>query len=132
VNEEGMDRFGLVAGISIPLWNRNRKGIADAEGRRDETRLEAIDVWRELVCDAAAAHAHLAILLAHPPLPANEREQADRLSDAGELSPLDYLAVREQIFGTKLDEADWKRDVALAVIEMERFTVETANRSHSK
>jgi outer membrane protein TolC len=120
-NEEGLDRLGIVAGISIPLWNRNRKGIAEAEGKRDETRLAAIDVWRDLVCDAAAAHAHLVNLLAHPPVPPSERVQADRLADAGELTPLDYLAVREQIFDMKLDEADWKRDVALATAELTRY-----------
>lgn len=124
VNEEGLDRFGLVAGISVPLWNRNRKGIAEAEGERDAASLAAVDVWRDVVCDAAAARVHLAYLLEHPPVPANEREQADILADAGELTPLDYLAVREQIFDMKLAEADWKRDVALAAAELERFDID--------
>ena len=123
-NEEGLDRFGLVAGISIPLWNRNRKGIAEAEGTRDEARLAAIDAWRSLVCDAATARVHLSNLLMHPPVPANEREQADRLADAGELTPLDYLAVREQIFDLRLDELNWRRDVALAAAELERFKID--------
>ena len=123
-NEEGLDRFGLVAGISIPLWNRNRKGIAEAEGTRDEARLAAIDAWRSLVCDAATAREHLSNLLMHPPVPANEREQADRLADAGELTPLDYLAVREQIFDPRLDELNWRRDVALAAAELERFKID--------
>ena len=123
-NEEGLDRFGLIAGISIPLWNRNRKGIAEAEGARDEARLAAIDAWRSLVCDTATARVHLANLLTHPPLPANEREQADRLADAGELTPLDYLAVREQIFDLRLDELNWRRDVALAAAELQRFKID--------
>lgn len=123
-NEEGLDRFGLVAGVTIPLWNRNRKNIAKADGEREERRLAAIDTWRSLVCDAAAARAHLANLLSHPPIPANERKETDRLADAGELTPLDYLAVREQIFDLKLEEADWKRDVALAATELNRFTTE--------
>jgi outer membrane protein TolC len=123
-NEEGLDRFGLIAGISIPLWNRNRKGIAEAEGTRDEARLAAIDAWRSLVCDAATARVHLSNLLMHPPVPANEREQADRLADAGELTPLDYLAVREQIFDLRLDELNWRRDVALAAAELERFKID--------
>lgn len=123
-NEEGLDRFGIVAGVTVPLWNRNRKGIAVAEGERDERRLAAIDTWRSLVCDAAAARAHLANLLSHPPSPANEREETDILADAGELTPLDYLAVREQIFDLKLDEADWKRDVALAAAELSRYSTE--------
>ena len=123
-NEEGLDRFGLIAGISIPLWNRNRKGIAEAEGARDEARLAAIDMWRSLVCDAATARVHLSNLLMHPPIPANEREQTDKLADAGELTPLDYLAVREQIFDLRLDELNWRRDVALAAAELQRFKID--------
>lgn len=123
-NEEGLDRFGLIAGISIPLWNRNRKGIAEAEGTRDEARLAAIDMWRSLVCDAATARVHLSNLLMHPPIPANEREQTDKLADAGELTPLDYLAVREQIFDLRLDELNWRRDVALAAAELQRFKID--------
>lgn len=129
VNEEGLDRFGLVAGISLPLWNRNRKGIAEAEGARDDARLAAIDVWRSLVCDAAEARANLVRLLAHPPVPTSEREQADRLADAGELTPLEYLDVREEIMGFELAHADWRRDVALAAAELEKFNVNSnANR----
>ena len=123
-NEEGLDRFGLIAGISIPLWNRNRKGIAEAEGARDEARLAAIDMWRSLVCDAATARVHLSNLLMHPPVPANEREQTDKLADAGELTPLDYLAVREQIFDLRLDELNWRHDVALAAAELQRFKID--------
>lgn len=123
-NEEGLDRFGLIAGASIPLWNRNRKGIAEAEGTRDEARRAAIDMWRSLVCDAATARVHLSNLLMHPPIPANEREQTDKLADAGELTPLDYLAVREQIFDLRLDELNWRRDVALAAAELQRFKID--------
>lgn len=123
VNEEGLDRFGLVAGISIPLWNRNRKGIAEAEGARNEARLAAIDAWRTLVCDAAEARANLAQLLEHPPVPSSEREHTDRLADAGELTPLEYLDVRDEIMEFELADVDWRRDVALAVAELERFKV---------
>ncbi len=120
-NEEGLDRIGLVAGVTLPLWNRNRKGIAKAKAARDEARLKAIDVWRGLVCDAAAARFALVRLTEHPPVPPSERREADELADAGELAPLDYLAVREEILDQKLSHADWRRDVALAAAELEKF-----------
>jgi len=123
-NEEGLDRLGIVAGATLPLWNRNRKGIAEAKGARDEARLAAVDTWCALVCDASAAHARLANLLSHPSVPASERREADMLADAGELAPPDYLAVREEILDQKLSEADWRRDVALAAAEMKRFEQE--------
>lgn len=123
VNEEGLDRFGIVAGLSIPLWNRNRKGIAEAEAARDEARLEAIDTWRKLVCDGAEARANLTELLAHPPVPSSEREHTDALADAGELTPMEYLAVRDEIMEFELADVEWRRDVALAVAELERLKV---------
>ena len=121
-NEEGLDRIGLVAGITLPLWNRNRKGIAEAESARDGTRRDAIDIWRSLVCDAAAAHNTLTVLLEHPPEPPNAQDDADALTDVGELTPLDYLVIREEILDAQLSELDWRRDVALAAAELERFT----------
>ena len=120
-NEEGLDRLGIVAGITLPLWNRNRKGIAAAEAARDEARQNALDVWRDLVCDAAAAHATLVHLLGHPSAPVNERVEVDRLADAGELTPLDYLAVREEILDQKLAEAEWRGEVAIAEAELGKF-----------
>lgn len=123
-HEEGLDRFGLVAGVSIPLWNRNRKGVAEAESVRDAARLSAVDVWRSLVCDAAEARACLDRLLEHPPVPSNEREHADRLADAGELTLIEYLDVRDEIMEFELAHADWRRDVALALAGLERFNVD--------
>jgi outer membrane protein TolC len=120
-NEEGLDRFGLIAGASIPLWNRNRKAIAEASATREILRLEAIDVWRGLVCEAASAYATLVHLAGHPPVPSTEIDEADKLADAGELTPLDYLTVREEILDQKLSEAHWLRDIALAAVEFEKF-----------
>jgi hypothetical protein len=120
-NEEGLDRFGIVAGVTLPLWNRNRKAIAEASATREILRLEAIDVWRGLVCEAASAYATLVHLAGHPPVPSTEIDEADKLADAGELTPLDYLTVREEILDQKLSEAEWLRDIALAAAEFEKF-----------
>jgi outer membrane protein TolC len=123
VNEEGLDRFGIVAGLTVPLWNRNRKNIAEAEADRDALHLAAINVWRTLVCDAAEARANLLRLLKHPPLPNNELEHADILSAAGELTPLEYIEVREEILNFELAHADWRREVALSSAELEKYNV---------
>ena len=50
-NEEGENRLGLGLGIRLPLWNRNRQGLAEAEGRRAHARLEALETWRTLVAN---------------------------------------------------------------------------------
>lgn len=122
--EEGIDRLGLVAGLTLPLWNRNRKGIAEAEGVRDEARAAAISAWRDLVRDAAAARAQLENLLKHPPPPASEREQYEKLADAGELGPIDYLAVREEICDLELEESEWRAEVCVAEEELGRVISE--------
>ena len=120
-HEDGLDRFGLVAGLTLPLWNRNRKGIAKAEAVRDETRFAAIDVWRQLVSDTAAARRTLAVLLDHPHAPPSERKDAEKLADAGELGPLDYLSVREELVEFDLQESEWHHDVCLAWEEVQRL-----------
>jgi outer membrane protein TolC len=48
-NEEGENRLGLTLGLSLPLWNRNRRGIAHAEGGREEAKQAALAEWRRLV-----------------------------------------------------------------------------------
>ena len=121
--EDGLDRFGLVAGLTLPLWNRNRKGIAEAEATRDEARFTAIDVWRKLVTDAAAARRTLTVLLDHPHAPPTGRTNAETLADAGELGPLDYLSVREELVEFDLQESEWHHDVCLAWEEVQRFKI---------
>lgn len=48
-NEEGDNRLGLTLGLSLPLWNRNRRGIARAESGREEAKQAALAEWRRLV-----------------------------------------------------------------------------------
>ena len=112
--EEGLDRLGLVAGVTLPLWNRNRKGIAEAEGTRDEAKQEAVRIWREIVLAAAAARRTLERLRTHPAPPAHDVADADGLFDAGEISPLDYLVIREELLDGELAEITWRRALRLA------------------
>ena len=123
-NEEGKDRIGVVAGITLPLWNRNRKAIAEAESARDEARLGAVDTWKNLAMEAYAVHARLVKLLNHPPPPAGEAEYAKKLFSAGELSPLDYLAAREAILTVDLENVSWESAVAAANAELEKYVPE--------
>ena len=49
VEHDGEWQGGLAFGMTLPLWNRNRAGIASAESLRAEARQECIDTWRSLV-----------------------------------------------------------------------------------
>lgn len=121
--EDGNDRFGLIAGISLPLWNRNRKAIAEASGARDVSRMEAIDTWREVVRARALACEALKALNAHEEPPATDRETAERLLGAGEIGPLDYLALRDEILEAELSEINRSRETCLAFEELRRWSV---------
>lgn len=122
--EEGEDRFGFVVGTTLPLWNRNRKGIATAEGERDAAREEAIAAWRTVVTEADAAVRRYRRLVAHGPERHPRRETADRLAEAGELKPLEYLAVREELLEAELAETEWRLGVRLAAEELRKFELE--------
>lgn len=122
--EEGTDRFGLTAGLTLPLWNRNRRGIAEAEGVRDEARMKAVGIWRETVLDADAARRALERLENHPPETPPDRDATDALSDAGEIGALEYLAIREEALDAVLMERDWRRDVRLAEEDLKQFETE--------
>lgn len=121
--EDGNDRFGLVVGLSLPLWNRNRRAIAEAEGKRELTRLEAIDVWREIVSSHAAALQSAQALVEHHDAPMMAAETAARLARAGEIGPLDYLALIDEALEAELAEIEWRRESCLAREEIERYSV---------
>ena len=112
--EEGLDRLGIVAGVTLPLWKRNRKGIAEAEGVRDEAKQDAVRIWREIVLEAAVARRTLERLRSHPALSAHDVADANALFDAGEITPLDYLVVREELLDGEIAEIAWRRDLRLA------------------
>ena len=58
-HEEGSARAGVGVGFTLPLWNRNRQAIAEAESTRDSSRFEAVAEWRTLVAEWHEARAAL-------------------------------------------------------------------------
>ncbi len=128
-NEEGSDRIGLLAGARIPAWNRNRQAIAQAQAHRDEAREEAVGTWYEINIKAYQAWAALANLLSHPPSPAQdadgvEEKLSESLLEAGEISPLEYISIREEILIQSLEEIRWRKAVALAEAELKKFNTQ--------
>ena len=122
--EEGLDRFGIVGGISLPLWNRNRKAIAEAEGKRDASRADALALWKEIVEDVSAARKKLRRLLEHrAENAAKSVQEVNALSDAGEIDALGFIAAREEILEARLSELEWKTDICLVSEEIEKNNV---------
>jgi hypothetical protein len=124
-NEEGQGRIGLVAGATLPLWNRNRRGIAQAEGERDELNWDAISLWREITLDVHAARRKLKNLIDHQPDHRSRSvTEANQLLKAGELDILAYLSAREEILEAELAEVEWKTGICLASEELNKNNAE--------
>ena len=99
-HEEGGGRLGLSLGVTLPLWNRNRLGVARAEGGRGLARHEALAEWRGLVSDLHetrellknAEQVERLIRESRLPEASGAAERVERLFKAGET---DVLAVTE-------------------------------------
>lgn len=119
-HEDGSGRAGFVAGLTLPLWNRNRKGIAEATGTRDLARQAALDTWREIVARRCVAAETLRTLRTHPEPPPTDRPTAEALARAGEIGPLDYLALLDEILEGDLAEITRHKETCRAREELNR------------
>ena len=109
-HEEGGVRLGLSLGVTLPLWNRNRRAIAKAEGERDIARHETLAEWRALV--AELNEARMALLSA---------EQSARfISEQSLPVALAALSQNERLF--RLGESD-----VVTMMQTEKTLYETQN-----
>jgi len=122
--EDGMDRIGLVAGLTLPLWNRNRKGIAEAESVRDLDRDQAVRVWRDLVSGSISAARVMKVLASRQEPKARDRKVADRLHETGEATDLVYLSLVDEITEAELDRIECRERFAEAEAELERYRID--------
>ncbi|MBO7207454.1 MAG: hypothetical protein J6W10_07555, partial [Kiritimatiellae bacterium] len=98
---------------------------AEAEANRNEARLSAINIWKSLALESNAAFVKAEKLLNHPPAPVGESKYADRLLEAGEMTPIDYLSTRDEILKQSLDEISWHASIATSITELSKYTTET-------
>lgn len=119
--EKNNDKAGAFAGMSVPLWNRNRKAIAIARKDRATRREAALGAWKSITVEAKAAEERLAALMAHPVAPASEESDAAGLLEAGEVTPLEYLEIREEILGLALEDVKWRHAATLAREDLARY-----------
>ena len=127
--EDGEDRFGVVAGLTLPLWNRNRKAIAEAEGERELDRFEAVDVWRTVVTDYVAARGRYErsrLRLADCSHAGHEGDVAamERLAALGEIDDREYVSRRGERLDAELLEQEQLADCAEAAAELRGFKME--------
>ena len=80
--DEGEKEVGGEIGFNLPLWNRNRKAIAEARGTRDLSRQETIQLWKTELFNA--------------------RRTMEKLHGIGEASLLELAENRHQLYESRL------------------------------
>lgn len=109
--EEGVSRLGLGFGIPLPLWNHNRRGVAEAVTSREAARIQAEAVVEIVMNELAriearesAAQRKRDILTQQvAPLVDRQVEETRKLLEIGEV---DVLVLRDALAAslqTKLD-----------------------------
>ena len=139
-HEDGGGRLGATLGFTLPLWNRNRKGIADAEGGRDEARLEALNAWRGLVGEWQEAQAMKEAVetkergLRAELLPAAQAAAArtERLFKQGEADVLALLSADETVYDLQEALIDTQTALHEARVRLELLHVPAATETPHK
>lgn len=111
--DDGEKELGGALGFNIPLWNRNRKGIAEAEGTRNKDRLDTVRIWRELLQNTRQASEEQSMLLSHCQATfkrvsdfSGNLSKLEQLHKIGETSLADLAEARQQVYESKLSFID--------------------------
>lgn len=126
-SEEGQSRFGIQGGLPVPLFNRNRRGIAEATVDRELARASYENAYQELVGRRAVAEARAAALAEQRstleevlvPLVDQNRERALRLLELGEGGALVALESQKRALETQLEWIDVQAQEAAVHAELE-------------
>ena len=120
--DEGDNRVLFGAGLPLPLFNANRRLIAESRANRDVARAAAEGEYEQLLGDVAAARARLDGARARleyverelAPLADRQVEDAVRLGRAGEFNALVLLEALRTAHDAKLEVLDARLDAGLA------------------
>lgn len=127
--EDGNDQVLLGVSMPLPLWNANRRGIAEASAKRELARANAESTLEALIAeiDAAitrwrAAQTQLEILV-NEVAPMVEAQDADarRLAELGEVNTLVLLESLTRRRTVALRLIDARREEAVAAIDIEEL-----------
>lgn len=127
--EDGMDRLGGGLSVPLPIFDGNRRAIAEADATRAAARAAWEDSVQRAACDAAAARLRLVAAgerlaaVRDTLLPVAERRLADarRLVDLGEFNTLVLVDAVEADERARLSLVAAERDAALAAADLAFF-----------
>ncbi len=124
--QDGERQFQLGVSVALPLWNRNRRAIAEAEAAREVARaaLERAVEFRELALASArrveAGARAVRMLVEDELLPLAEAQYAEsrELARLGEVNVLGLLTGLGQLLDARQRLVEARRDESLASIEV--------------
>jgi outer membrane protein TolC len=127
-SEDGSTRAGLTFGMTLPLWNRNRRAVAEAEGARESARIEAVNEWKRLVSELALAKENLRMAEENMPRCFDAGGVAvllyyrtQKLYEAGEADIVAYITAYQTRVTTRLNSLDAQRALRDAEITLSTF-----------
>ena len=131
-HEEGGGRLGFSLGLTLPLWNRNRLGVAQAEGERGLARHEALAEWQALVSDLHETRETLqfaelaAELIRESRLPeaSNAAARVEKLFKTGEADVLAVAEAEQTLYEIQTAEVEARLAVAEARIHAATVSVD--------
>lgn len=107
--DDGEKEVGGEIGFSIPLWNRNRKAIAEARGTRNMARQETVQLWKTELFNARQLDASQQMMLRHCRTELQRMEAfsssvqtMEKLHGIGEASLLELAENRHQLYESRL------------------------------
>lgn len=121
-SEEGVERLGAGAGISLPLWNRNRRAIAEACAARAAARAAYQARYEDLVARLSVSRAECQATARRSawlreqvaPMADLQLEDVQRLGELGDMDVLILKDALSSVLETKLQLLEARIERSLA------------------
>lgn len=129
-NEEGNDEFLIGVQMPLPLWNRNRQGVAVANAERDLARVQFESVYERLLSELESARTLLKSadeqreLVETQIVPMADQQYADsmRILELGEMNTLVLLETLQGQQAVKEQVIEIRHRLQLASIRVQELT----------
>lgn len=127
--DEGTERVLGGIGLPLPLWNRNRRAIAEARAAREAARVSAEGEYEQLLADVAKARAALDAAAARmrfvetqlAPLVDEQLAAARQLGRLGNYNTLVLLEAIKAAYNAKFEVLQARLRLGLATTRMNAF-----------
>jgi outer membrane protein TolC len=122
--EDGENILGFALGLDLPLWNRNRLAIAQAEADRNASRLSTLQTWRTLIIEGHNLKAQLDSARKNAPLPTTfDLNHLQTLLEQGEIGIDEYFTFYDRLFEGRRALLETQATIDRLRAELTRFLI---------